>query len=580
MLDATRAIPLPASLTTSHDHDDSNTENGSTVISRDSDAYQTALGWLVDRIDYEKLAAPGSRYRFTLERMRDLIRRLGHGQHLTVDPREEGEHTPSSGDNTPANRFSPSVPTSTITRSNAGHSDAQGGQSNAGRNTAEGPQNQVQIVHLAGTKGKGSAATMVAALLHAAGYRVGLYTSPHLVHLEERFRVDGEIATPEEMIGLIDSMRPIVEAMAAAPIGGPSFFELTTAMAIEHFHRHQCDVWVLETGLGGRLDSTNVFQSHATAITSIGLDHQHVLGKTVELIAAEKAGIFKPGIPAINGVPPGPVRDVIVRTAEQVGAPLSHLGSEIQIETDAETNPNWGSRFRIRGLSDWMPAETKIELKLEGAHQVQNAAIALALVNSLPEITPKLLPEQRIHECLASLQIEARLERFQLPGDRIVLLDTAHNADSIEAMLNVLNERMHDRRKHCLFGTSADKNVLAMFQRMQPHFDCWTLTRYEGNPRFVPVADLHQAAILAGLIPEQITQSATPITAIQHAVGSLAAHEVLVICGSFFLAAELRPWLVQQRDQLVESPESEDSSLDSPRVSPPSSGSSSGSSSG
>ncbi|WDQ19107.1 bifunctional folylpolyglutamate synthase/dihydrofolate synthase [Rhodopirellula sp. P2] len=552
------------------------------MISRDSDAYQTALGWLVDRIDYEKLAAPGSRYRFTLERMRDLIRRLGHGQHLSIEPTEDAEHTPSVGETPSNNSFPRPNQTSTNTRSNDGQADAKGGQAESGLNTVERAQKQVQIVHLAGTKGKGSAATMVAALLHAAGYRVGLYTSPHLVHLEERFRVDGEIATPEEMIGLIDSMRPIVDAMTAAPIGGPSFFELTTAMAIEHFQRHHCDVWVLETGLGGRLDSTNVFQSHATAITSIGLDHQHVLGNTVELIAAEKAGIFKPGIPAINGVPPGPVRDVIIQTAEQIGAPLKHLGteiqidSEIQIETDSETSPNWGSSFRIQGLRDWMPAETKIELKLEGAHQVHNAAIALALVNSLPEIAPQLLPEQRIHECLASLQMEARLERFELPGDRIVLLDTAHNADSIEAMLNVVNHRMHGRRKQCLFGTSADKNVLAMFQRMQPHFDRWTLTRYEGNPRFVPVADLHQAAIEAGLPPEQITQSPTPIAAIQHAVGCLAAHEVLVICGSFFLAAELRPWLVQQRDQLAGSPESEDPWLDSPRVSPSSTGSSSG----
>jgi dihydrofolate synthase/folylpolyglutamate synthase len=502
--------------------------------------------------------------------MRDLIRRLGHGQHLTVDPNDADEAPPFSGTTASA---SPLFASRALSNNEVAAADKGSTWPSLG---------EVQIVHLAGTKGKGSAATMVAALLHAAGYRVGLYTSPHLVHLEERFRVDGKIATPEEMIGLIDSMRPIVQAMADAPIGGPSFFELTTAMAIEHFHRHHCDVWVLETGLGGRLDSTNVFQSHATAITSIGLDHQHVLGETAELIAAEKAGIFKPDTPAINGVPPGSVRDVIVQTAMRVGAPLTHLGSDIQIETATENSPAWGSCFRIRGLGDWMPAETNIELKLEGAHQVHNAAVALAVVNSLSNVAKKLRPEQRIHECLASLQMEARLERFDLPGGRVVLLDTAHNADSIDAMLNVINRRMTGRKRHCLFGTSADKNVLTMIQRMQPHFDRWTLTRYEGNPRYVPVEDLHRTAMQAGLDPANTTRIEQPTTAIQQAVDTLANDDVLVVCGSFFLAAELRPWLVQRCGQLAKSSESGDSPADSApvtgisRVPPSSTGSSSG----
>ncbi|MEO9591207.1 glutamate ligase domain-containing protein, partial [Rhodopirellula bahusiensis] len=182
----------------------------------------------------------------------------------------------------------------------------------------------------------------------------------------------------------------------------------------------------------------------------------------------------------------------------------------------------------------------------------------------------------RIHECLATLQIEARLERFDLAVDRVVLLDTAHNADSIEAMLNVLNHRMEGRQRHCLFGTSGDKNVLAMLQRMQPHFHRWTLTRYEGNPRYLPVNDLHQTALDAGLDTSQLTQFENPISAIQNAIDSLAAGEVLVICGSFFLAAELRPWLVQRCCSSSVSPDSEASSPGSTNASPAASGSSSG----
>ncbi|MCC9657940.1 bifunctional folylpolyglutamate synthase/dihydrofolate synthase [Rhodopirellula halodulae] len=517
------------------------------MISRDHDAYQSAISWLVNRIDYEKLASSGSRYRFTLDRMRDLMERLGHGQHLV-------QLSDSAGDPPATDQSLTAPPTSP--------------ESNSAGSASTPPINpindSVRIIHLAGTKGKGSAATMVAALLRAAGYRVGLYTSPHLVHLEERFRVDGQMATPAEMVALIDSMRPIVQAMTDAPIGGPSFFELTTAMAIEHFHRHHCDVWVLETGLGGRLDSTNVFQSHATAITTIGLDHQHVLGNTPELIAAEKAGILKPHTPAINGVPHGTVRDVIVQIAKNVDVPIRHLGDDIQIlaksneVTDAGTStciaqPTWGSQFRIRGLGEWMPEQTDIQLKLEGKHQVHNAAIALALVDSIPSIREKLRPEDRIHECLASLQMQARLERFDLPGNRVLLLDTAHNADSIDAMLNVLHDRMQGRKLHCLFGTSADKNVPAMLERMQPHFDRWILTRYEGNPRYVPVDQLQTFALESGLSADAIRVIERPLQACATAIDGLSSDEVLVICGSFFLAAELRPWLVEQADQWAES---------------------------
>ncbi|EMI55587.1 bifunctional folylpolyglutamate synthase/dihydrofolate synthase, partial [Rhodopirellula sallentina] len=255
-----------------------------------SAAYQLATRWLYDRIDYERMARPGTRYRFTLDRMRELIRRLGHGDYLASPLPAQPQSSPPG------------------TRRNSPRPDL------------------ATIVHIAGTKGKGSVATMISTMLTAAGHRVGLYTSPHLVSLEERFRVNGCPASPLELTNLIDSMRPIVEQMSQEEIGGPTFFELTTAIAIEHFHRSHCEFWVLETGLGGRLDSTNVFQSDVTLISSIGLDHQHVLGNTVEEIAKEKAGIFKPGVPAISGVTRPPARDVIRDTAKDVGAPFVELG--------------------------------------------------------------------------------------------------------------------------------------------------------------------------------------------------------------------------------------------------------------
>ncbi|TWT75360.1 bifunctional folylpolyglutamate synthase/dihydrofolate synthase [Allorhodopirellula solitaria] len=487
----------------------------------DRDAYEAATTWLYDRIDYERLARSGSRYRFTLDRMRDLVSRLGHANSLAQ---------PSQGAGQPSHPPGP------------------------GRATGDAAAT-TKIVHIAGTKGKGSVATMTAAMLAAAGHQVGLYTSPHLVDLEERFRVNGRPATRRQMTDLIDSMRPIVEAMSRASIGGPSFFELTTAIAIEHFHRCRCDYWVLETGLGGRLDSTNVFQSDVTLLTSIGLDHQHVLGDTLELIAREKAGILKPGVPAVSGVTKSPARETIRQAANEVGAPLLELGRDFHAENIVENASAqiagpcpWGSSF------DWVsatadgetPATARVSLQIEGRHQIGNAAVALQGLQRLGAATsPEVL------RALAGVQIEARLERFTSPAGPTVVLDAAHNADSITALAETLESRFTGRRIVGVFGTSVDKDASAMLELLGPCLDGIVLTRYHGNPRFVPVDQLAEmagktrAGGAAGAAA--VTTCEDPVAACQAAIDEAGQDGVVVICGSFFLAAEVRPWLLAQR---------------------------------
>lgn len=211
--------------------------------------YQDALGFLYDRINYERMASGTSRYPFRLKRITELLRRLGLAGYL--------------------------------------HTDS--------------PEPKVPLVHIAGTKGKGSTAAMLAAALSAADLRTGLYTSPHLHHLEERFRVDGQPCSSEQLISLVEQIKPATE-LVEQQIGSLSFFELTTAIALMHFDATECDAIVMEVGLGGRLDSTNVCSPSVSAITSIGLDHQHVLGETLVEIAAEKAGILKAGVPVVSGV--------------------------------------------------------------------------------------------------------------------------------------------------------------------------------------------------------------------------------------------------------------------------------------
>lgn len=512
--------------------------------SEDDADYLAATRWLYDRIDYERLARSGSRYRFTLDRMRELVTRLGHGRYLSVPPHATNQQLersfPHSG-NAPV---------------------AVGSE----------PAAKAKIVHIAGTKGKGSVATMTATMLVAAGYRVGLYTSPHLVHLEERFRINGHSATRREMTALVDSMRPFVDEMSSDGSGGPSFFELTTAIAIEHFHRGECDYWVLETGLGGRLDSTNVFQSDVTMITSIGLDHQHVLGDTLELIAKEKAGILKPGIPAISGVTNSPARDVIRQTAAEVGAPLLELGRDFSVrecvtQRDRLTAANaaeepvaatWGSTFE---LVHTLPTRnrqrlvTPVRLALEGRHQIGNAAVALVGLEQLG-LPSDFLTVPRygdtVLDALSRLQIDARLERLTMLSGTTVILDAAHNPDSITALIDTLTHRFAGRRVVGVFGTSVDKDAATMLSLLRNCLDAIVLTRYHGNPRFVRTALLADLAIQASVEIQRPTPVAwfttndDPTGACQAAMELAGDDGVVVVCGSFFLAAEVRLWLLSQ----------------------------------
>ncbi|MGH7136768.1 MAG: bifunctional folylpolyglutamate synthase/dihydrofolate synthase, partial [Pirellulales bacterium] len=235
-------------------------------------SYQAALSFLYGRIDYERTAMPYGQGELRLDRMRELLRRLGD------------------------------------------------------------PQDRLPIVHVAGTKGKGSTSAMIAAGLSAAGHSTGLYTSPHLERLEERFLVDGQPCGEEELADLTDRLRPIVaemdrEARVADEIG-PTYFELTTAVALLHFVKRGVGAAVLEVGLGGRLDSTNVCLPRVAVITSISFDHMKQLGNTLEAIAREKAGIVKPAVPLVSGVVAEEPRREIAKICRQRGAPLVQLGRD------------------------------------------------------------------------------------------------------------------------------------------------------------------------------------------------------------------------------------------------------------
>ncbi len=410
----------------------------------------------------------------------------------------------------------------------------------------------VPLVHIAGTKGKGSTATIVAALLTAAGYRTGLYTSPHLHHLEERFRVDGEPCRKTELVELVDCIREAIRSESdtdaskntdASETDDYSFFELTTALAFLHFDRQRCDCIVLEVGLGGRLDSTNVCASTVTAITSIGLDHQHVLGNTLAEIATEKAGIIKPGVPVVCGVLADEPRNVIHAIAASRSAPLFQRGRDYDVTATPQTD--WGTTVHFTGHTQPLRRDCTMSLSLEGAHQAANTAIAIAVIDLLRDQGLDVPMHSQTH-ALENLQCISRIERHRLANDVIGIVDSAHNEDSIAALCETLRARRGDREITIILATSRDKDSEAMLRQLVSIADRFVLTRFLGNPRFQYTSELQR------LMPESHQDRATiiedPIAACEHGLTQATPGGMLVVCGSFFLAAETRGWMAAQSE--------------------------------
>jgi dihydrofolate synthase/folylpolyglutamate synthase len=417
------------------------------------------------------------------------------------------------------------------------------------------PQLGLKAIHIAGTKGKGSTAAMVASVLTAAGFRTGLYTSPHLERVEERIVIDSQICPTDRFLTLAAEVQPAVEELdrESTAIGttGPTFFEVTTAMAFLHFAQSNVDAAVLEVGLGGRLDSTNVCNPEVCIITSISFDHVKQLGNTLAAIAAEKAGIIKPGVPVISGVLTPEPRDIIAHRAAELSAPLFQRGSDYDF-VEASLPANSTPRIPRSALDYREPATNStyelrgVDLNLLGTHQAANAAAAIAAINRLRD-RGWSISDDAIRRGLAATHIPARIEQVQsFPA---IILDVAHNLASIEALLTVLRERFTPRRRIAIFASSKDKDYAGMLKLVLPAFDTIFLTQYIENPRAVPAESLLATALQ---IREAITNGAPrptlhatvrPPDALRLARAVAGVDDLICIAGSFFLAAELRPLL-------------------------------------
>jgi dihydrofolate synthase/folylpolyglutamate synthase len=464
--------------------------------------YQRALQFLNERVDFERFQAmPSGQRELKLDRMRTLLDRLGN------------------------------------------------------------PQDKLPIVHVAGTKGKGSTSAMIAAVLHASGYRTGLFTSPHLDRVEERIAVNGQPCSTDEFANLVAAIQPVVETLDHETVAndphdhGPTYFEILTAMALLHFVRSGVQAAVLEVGLGGRLDSTNVCVPRVSVITSISFDHVQQLGGTLDSIAREKAGIVKPGVPVVSGITADEPREAIRRIARDNGCRLIELDIDFHFEYHPPHHLErqlalgrmdfWSHPCATAGLSSSAEFISKSQLEyhelplaLLGRHQAANAAVALATFNELNRQGWNI-SEQSIRQGMATVKWPARIEI--VTRQPIVILDSAHNTASIAALMEVLKESFSVSRRLLLFATTRDKNFQEMLKLLLTGFDEIVFTQYTTNPRALPPAELDAAAF-------QITGRhypifANPAEALNH-LRQLATHDDLIcITGSFFLAGEMRKLL-------------------------------------
>jgi dihydrofolate synthase / folylpolyglutamate synthase len=447
-----------------------------------SDAYQASLDFLYSRLNYERVGMPRTPDELRLGRMRRLLR-------LLDDPHEA-----------------------------------------------------LRIVHVAGTKGKGSSAALIAGALTASGYKTGLFCSPHLHRLEERFAIDGQTPSPDELVALTDAVRPAVATLDAetpAYRRGPTFFEITTAMGLLHFAQRRTGAVVLEVGMGGRLDSTNAVRPELAVITTISFDHTRQLGNTLGAIATEKAGILKRGRPAVSGVRGDEPRGAIEQIARARDVLLHQVDADFEYDYIPPEPPLSRPSAGAVAVRTWRTDWGVQPLPLLGAHQALNAAVALASLDALADRGWAIEPAA-VSRGWSHLTWPARVE--VLGEQPWLVIDGAHNVASAEALADTLSTCFPHSRRTLVFGTTKEKDLLGQLRALLPLFDQVIATRYVENPRAVEPEMIVRAVEYLEGPPAWLTSE--PAEALAAAKRFTEPDGLICVTGSLFLAAEARALLI------------------------------------
>jgi dihydrofolate synthase/folylpolyglutamate synthase len=390
------------------------------------------------------------------------------------------------------------------------------------------PQDRLRFIHVAGTNGKGSTCAMLESIYRAAGLRIGLFTSPHLVSFRERIQVNRQLISEQDVVRLTEELRKqssefrLKAASGPAKAGTPNqdacptFFEFVTAMALKFFAEQKCDLVIWETGLGGRLDATNVVTPLASVITNIQFDHQQWLGDTLEKIATEKAGVIKPGVPVITTVEEPEALAVIEKTAREKNAPLINVGQASSLSPSQKTKKLETGKMPV--------------LPLPGEHQKTNAALALATVETLQVIIP--VSAASVCTGLETVSWPGRLQLVQMQSGQKILLDGAHNVAGAKALLSALEKNFTAARRTLILGVLQDKDWRHI---------CETLAPMAARIFTVPVASERTAdarELAAACRAANPAADIAECDSLHRALEQAASDRFVVVTGSLYLVGE------------------------------------------
>ena len=370
------------------------------------------------------------------------------------------------------------------------------------------PQNDLTMIHVAGTNGKGSICAMIASILHASGKNVGLYTSPHLIQFNERIRINGYPISDKQIIRFMKKVGPVVQEIES------TFFETTTAMAFDYFKEQKVDMAVIETGLGGRLDSTNVIDPEVTVISHISMDHMDILGKDIEKIANEKAGIIKNNVPLIIAEQMPKVKNILLKQAKHERAPVTELGAISNISTTTS-----GTSFQYK--------DDQYFTSLIGEHQASNAALAIECISQFkPELQNKI-----IHYGLRRVRWPARIQQLD---DRLYY-DVAHNEDGLAFFLKTIRSIFPDVPIIGLFCLKGDKDFNSLAENLSGQFSNLFVTT-DQNRLLLSTEKVSEKLILLGIKNEPVNSVSSGITRLKELIKDAG---VGVIFGSHYIAEEV-----------------------------------------
>ena len=387
------------------------------------------------------------------------------------------------------------------------------------------PQQHFKSVHIAGTNGKGSTSHMLAAILQTAGYKTGLYTSPHLKDFKERIKVNGQMIDEDFVVSFTQKIKPAIESIE------PSFFEITVAMAFDYFAHEKVDIAIVEVGLGGRLDSTNIISPELSVITNIGLDHMNILGDTIEKIAFEKAGIIKKNIPVVVG-------EVLPETRPVFESIAAANSSELIIAPEKRRSIDWKYGHHLLKIEVAHQHSDEVnfyELDLPGYYQTKNITTVLESVSQLQKKGWNI-PEESIRKALKQVKhltgLHGRWEHVH--SNPTVILDVGHNEDGIKAIVQQL-ELMDYHKLHIVLGMVKDKEIETVLALL-PKLAVYYFTRAQ-IPRALPEEELKSKAAVAGLSGNAYAEVNM---ALKVAMANAHKDDLILVCGSVFVVGEVQ----------------------------------------